>query len=160
MKDHESIRAQLALAAAGGLEQEELRQIEQHARECESCRRELEVWGLYASGLRQLPQPEFPPDLLARTQAAVLLGREQAIERKRNGWMFCALAAYSWATSIAVWIVARTITGGSLEILGTNLLSAGPWFLISFALSWFTAGVAAVTLGSRHQIRRVYESIQ
>ena len=160
MNEHESIRAQLALAAAGVLGRDEMRQLEQHARECETCRRELEVWGLYVRGLQQLPQPEFPANLFARTHGRVLHEREQAMERKRNSWLLGALAAYSWAISFAVWAVARTLTHGSLEFFGTNLLSAGPWILISGVSTWVTAGAAAVMLGRRNQMRRVYESIQ
>ena len=61
MNMHESIRTKLALAAAGALPDDERRQVDQHARECETCHRELEVWGLYARGLHQLPQPMLPP---------------------------------------------------------------------------------------------------
>ena len=153
MNGHESIRAQLALAASGALGERELRQVEQHARECESCRRELEVWGIYSQGMRQLPQPEFPADLLARTQSRILREGEGATGSPSE-LMVWALPAYSWAFSVAVWIVARALTGGTFEVFGTNLVGAGPWILASAALSWVTAGAAAVSL-RHHHTRRV-----
>ena len=153
MNGHESIRALVALAASGALSERELLQVEQHARECESCGRELEVWGVYSQGLRQLPQPVLPPDLLARTQARVVQDRERTTDSSNN-WMVWALPAYSWAFSVAVWLVARALTGGNFEIFGTNLVGAAPWILASAALSWVTAGAAAISL-KRHHTRRV-----
>ena len=58
MKEHEVSRETLTLAAGGALDPEESRRVQQHAETCEACRRELEVWGSYARGLQQLPQPE------------------------------------------------------------------------------------------------------
>jgi hypothetical protein len=42
--------------------------------------------------------------------------------------MLCSLAAYSWVVAFSAWIVARTLTGGTLEVFGTNLVDVGPWF--------------------------------
>jgi len=155
MNEHVSIQAKLALAAAGALGEDEARQVEQHARECESCRRELAAWGFYAQGLRQLPQPVLPPDLLARTRVRVMRDSPSAVGQPRNGFMFCALAAYSWVIAFAVWLVVRTLTGGTLDIFGTNLVAAGPWMLGSWIVTWITAGAAAVTLGSHRHARRI-----
>ena len=154
MNMHESIRTKLALAAAGALPDDERRQVEQHARECEACRRELEVWGLYAQGLHQLPQPMLPPDLLARTQARILR-QENPMHERRSGVMFCALAAYSWVIAFSVWLIARAVTGGTLEVSGTNLVGVGPWLFTSWVLAWITAGAAAVTLGNSYRARRI-----
>lgn len=152
MSTHEVNRAKLALAAAGALPTEELQQVEQHARECPACRRELEVWSAYTRGLGQQPQPMLPLGLIARTQARVLRERAEAAERRRSGLMFGAFAVFSWAFSFAIWSVARALTGGVLEVFGTNLVSAGPWFLVSSVMAWITAAAAAVTLG-RHSER-------
>ena len=154
MSTHELNRARLALAAAGALSPEELQQVEQHVRECQACRRELDVWGVVARGLGQLPQPMLPPGLVARTQARVLRERAEAADRRRSGLMFGAFAVFSWAFSFAVWSVAQALTGGVLEVFGTNLVSAGPWFLVSSVMAWITAAAAAVTLG-RHGERRL-----
>ena len=154
MNGHESIRAKVALAASGALAQEEWLQVEQHTRECQDCRRELELWTLYARELHHLPQPVFPQDLLARTQSRVLLANQNRMDRRRNSWMLFGLAGYSWVIAISVWMVVRALTGGTLEVFGTNWVAAGPWILISCLLSWITAGAAAVTLGTRNPARR------
>jgi hypothetical protein len=84
----------------------------------------------------------------------VLKNRTEAIERRTNGLMLGALAVFSWVISFAFWIVVRALTGGTWELLGTNIVDAGPWLLFSSMLTWITAGVAAVTLGSQRQARR------
>jgi hypothetical protein len=154
MSTHEVNKAKLALAAAGALTPEELRQVEQHARECQACRRELEVWGVYTRGIGQLPQPALPLGLVARTQQRVLRERAEAVERKRSGLMIGAFAVFSWAFSFAVWSVAQVLTGGVLEVFGTNLVSAGTWFFVSSVMAWITAAAAAATLG-RYSERRL-----
>jgi hypothetical protein len=151
---HEWIRAQLPLAAAGALGSDELSELLQHAGKCELCRRELELWGSYARGLRELPQPVIPADLISRTHRAVLKDRAETLDRRTNGLMLGALAVFSWVISFAFWIVVRAVTGGTWELLGTNVVAAGPWLLFSSMLTWITAGVAAVTLGSQRQARR------
>lgn len=153
MNTHETNKARLALAAAGALTREELLEVQQHARECESCRGELESWGLYAQALRQQPQPVLPIDLVARTQARVLRQREEAAERRQSNLMFGALAAFSWSINFAVWFVVRVWTGGVLEVYGTNLLSTGSWFVISSILACTTAAVAAVALSAERERR-------
>jgi hypothetical protein len=153
MSKHETNRAKLALAAAGALSNEELLEVEQHARECQICRRELEVWGVYTRGLGQLPQPTLPVGLVARTQARVLRERADAADRRRSGLMLGALAVFSWATSFAVWSVARAVTGGVLEVFGMNLVSAWPWFLVSSMTASITAAAVAATLSRRGERR-------
>lgn len=153
MSTHEEMKAKLALAASGALSPEEARQVEQHARECADCRRELESWGAYARGLGQLPQPTIPLGLVARAQARVLRERAEAADRRRSSLMFGALAVFSLASSFAVWWAAQTLTGGVLAVFGINLVSAGPWFLVSSLMTWITAAAAAVTL-NRYGERR------
>jgi hypothetical protein len=147
MNSHERISAKLTLAAAGALSREELQEVEQHARECAACRRELGVWGVYARGLGQLPQPTLPLGLVARTQATVLRRREAAAERRRGTLLFAAFAVFSWGFNFAVWWVARALTGGELEVFGTNLVGAVPWFLVSSVMAGITAAAAAAMLG-------------
>lgn len=153
MSTHEVNKAKLALAASGALSPEEARQVAQHARECADCRRELEVWGAYARGLGQLPQPQIPLGLVARTQARVLRERADAADRRRSSLLFGALAVFAWVFNFAAWFLARALTGGVFEVLGTNLMNAAPWFLVSSMLTWITGAVAAVTLSRDGQRR-------
>ena len=149
MNDHDTIRKLLPLAAADALNADELRRVEQHARECESCGREMQVWGLYSQGLRQQPQPSAPADLLMRAQVRVLRERAHAADRRRDAIMLGALACMSLMCSVMSWLVARALTGGVLEMFGTNWMSPVPWFLGSTALTWMTAATAAIALGGR-----------
>jgi hypothetical protein len=151
---HESVRDQLPLAAAGALAQAELRAVLDHTARCESCRRELEVWGSYAKGLRQLPQPTMPAHLLQRTQMRVLQEQEKSLERRHYSLMLGALVVLSWSTSFAAWFVTRSLVGVTLEVFGINLVGAGPWILLSSILTWVTAGSAAVVLVNRRHARR------
>ena len=155
MNKHESIRAILPLAAAGALDPEEMRQVEQHVRSCEECGRELDAWGVYATGLQHLPQPAIPSHLIARTQATVLRESEHAATKRSNNLMFVSLAMYSWLMNLALWGAARVVTGGRLEVLGRNLVSAECWFLFSFIVGGTTAVTAALALKHHAEVRRI-----
>ena len=155
MNTHESIRNMLSLAAAGALRPQEQLQVEAHARDCEDCRRELNAWFVYAAGLRTQPQPAAPGDLIARTHARILREREAAAATRWNSLTLCGLGLFSWFASIGFWLLVRELSGGRLEVLGTNLVNAGPWFLVSFAVASITAAATALLLGNRGERGRV-----
>jgi hypothetical protein len=157
--EHESIRAMLALYAADALDPGELRRVEQHARGCETCRGELLAWAAYATGLTQLPQPLAPQGLMERTRIRIVQQREAAAARRRENAMLAALAVFGWAVSLATWTVIRALVGGSLVVLGANLVSGVNWFLLSTVFAWTTAAAAAAVLGKRDGARRVYEPV-
>ena len=152
--EHEALRAQLTLAAAGVLDERELRAVLEHSAGCESCRCELDIWRSYASGLHQLPQPAIPASLVRRTQLRVLQDRESALERRNYALLMGALVVFSWATSFAAWLVARSVVDVSFEVYGINLVSPFPWVLLSSILTWVTAGSAAMLLASHRNTRR------
>jgi predicted anti-sigma-YlaC factor YlaD len=155
MSTHESLRNMLPLSAAGVLNQQEQLQVEAHARNCEICRTELDAWSNYAAGLRGLPQPAAPADLIARTQARILRERETAATVRWNGLTLCGLGIFSWVASGIFWVLVRELSGGKLEVLGTNLVSAGPWFLVSFTVASITAAATALLIGNRGEIGRM-----
>lgn len=155
MNTHESIRKMLPLAAAGALEQQEQLQVELHTRVCDICRQELNAWSVYAAGLRGLPQPAAPADLIARTQARILREREAAADRRWNGLTLLSLGIFSWIASVALWLLVRELSDGMLVILGTNLVNAGPWFFVSFAVTAITAAATALLVGNRGEIGRM-----
>jgi hypothetical protein len=154
MSEHESVRALLALAAAGAIGPEEQRRVGQHARECELCRRDLETWAVYAQGLRKLPQPSAPEGLIQLTQALVLQQRAQGTGRRGDEVLLGALAIFGWGSGWAFWTLARAITGGSLIVFGANLVNGLTWSLVSTVLVWTTAVTAALMLGRRGEMRR------
>jgi len=152
--EHDTLRAQFPLAAAGVLDERELRAVLEHSAGCESCRCELDIWRSYASGLHQLPQPAIPASLVRRTQLLVLQDRESAIERRNYALLMGALVVFSWATSLAAWLVARSVADVSFEVYGINLVGPVPWVLLSSILTWVTAGSAAMLLASHRDTRR------
>jgi predicted anti-sigma-YlaC factor YlaD len=151
MSEHESMQEWLPLAAGGALEPRELRRLEEHARECAECRRELEIWGAYAQGLRQLPQPGLPAQLIERTRARVWQERATAADRRWDELMLGALALFAWTVGLTFWFVLRIFTGGALVIMGANLVRFGTWSAASTVLVWLTAAVAALALGKRRR---------
>jgi anti-sigma factor RsiW len=154
MNEHESVRAMLALAAAGALSPQQHRRMEQHAQGCEICRRDLETWAAYTQGLRKLPQPTVPEGLAQRTQARIVEQRLEAVERRRKELFLAALAVFGWAAGWAFWTMMRAITGGSLYVFGANLVSGLTWSLISTVLVWMTAATAALMLRRSREMRR------
>jgi anti-sigma factor RsiW len=151
MSEHESMKELLPLAACGALDAQEQRRLEEHARECAECRRELEVWGVYAEGLRQLPQPPLPANLMERTRARVGQERATAADRRWDELMLGALALFAWTVGLTFWFVLRIFTGGALVIMGANLVRFGPWSAVSTVMVWLTAAVAALALGKRRR---------
>ena len=85
MSEHEShhdVAGMLALAAAGALDGQEQRRLQEHVRECPVCRRELEIWSGYSQGLRQLPQPPIPAQLMERTRTRLVQEHAAAADRR------------------------------------------------------------------------------
>ncbi|MGA2131833.1 MAG: zf-HC2 domain-containing protein [Bryobacteraceae bacterium] len=155
MSEHESIRELLPLAAGGALDAQAQRRLEEHARECAACRRELEIWGAYAQGLRQLPQPPLPSQLIERTRVRVLQERATVADRRWDELMLGALALFAWTVGFTFWFVLRIFTGGALVIMGANLVRFGAWSAASTVFVWLTAAVAALALGKRRsELRR------
>ncbi len=154
MTEHESVRVMLALAAAGALGPEEVRRIEQHTQGCELCRRDLETWAVYTRGLGKLPQPSAPEGIVQRTQARILQERAEASGRLRHELFLAALAIFGWVVGWSFWTLARAVTGGSLNVFGTNLMNGLTWSLLSTFLVWMTAATVALMMGRRREARR------
>jgi predicted anti-sigma-YlaC factor YlaD len=155
MSEHESVRELLALAASGALDIGEQRWLEEHARECPACRRELEIWSGYSQSLRRLPQPAVPAQLMERTRTRLVQEHAAAADRRWDELMLGALALFAWTVGLTFWFVARIVTGGELVIMGANLVRFGTWTAGSTVLVWLTAAVAAVALGRRRrELRR------
>jgi len=155
MSEHESVHELMALAAAGALEAREQRLLEEHARECAACRRELEIWSGYARGLRQLPQPQVPAHLMERTRSRLMQERAASADQRWDELTLGALALFAWTVGLTFWFVARLVTGGELIVMGANLVRFGAWSAGSTVLVWLTAAVAAIALGKRRrELRR------
>jgi hypothetical protein len=156
MTEHDVIAAMLPLAASGALDAREQRRVEDHARQCPPCRREMEIWSGYAQGLGQLPQPSVPAQLMERTRLRLVSERAAAADRRWDELMLGALVLFAWTLGLTFWFVARIVTGGELVVMGANLVRFGTWSAGSTVLVWLTAAVAAIALGKRRrELRRV-----
>jgi len=155
MTEHESVRAMLALAAAGALDPKEQRRVDQHAQECDLCRKDLETWVAYAQGLRTLPQPAAPEGMAQRTQALILQHQDETANRRRNELFLAGLAIFGWGAGWAFWTLVRAIVGGSLNVFGANLVNGLTWSLLSMVVAGITAAAAALMLGRGREARRL-----
>ncbi len=154
MNDHEQIRELLPLAAADALDEREQRRVEQHLRECGSCRSDLEGFTRMAAALRRIPTPQPPALLLERTRHAaerVLL--EQA-ERKWDHRVLAFLLLFSWTVTLAAWPVVKFISGDVFEWMGFAQSKMWLWLAGYTVAGWLAAGVAAVVLGVRQRALR------
>ena len=131
MKEHDAVRALLALGAAGALDAGEERLVREHAALCEACAAELRSWQGLAGELSALPVPQAPPALVARTRARV----EAAELRRWDESVLLFLILLAWAVGLSGWVAWVAVFGlaGTLTYLAASTM-----------LVWLTAGVAAV----------------
>ena len=155
MSEHASIRELLSLAAAGVLDPDEQRRVEQHATVCDACRRELELWQGYSRELVRLPAPVAPKYLADRTRARVLEKRAAAAERRWDDIVLAVLVLLCWTVSLVAWVVFRLFNGGMSSVVESSFVTILEWLGASTLFAWLTAAVAAVMLGSRRGVRRI-----
>jgi anti-sigma factor RsiW len=155
VSEHASIRELLSLAAAGVLDPDEQRRVEQHATVCDACRRELELWQGYSRELVRLPAPVAPKYLADRTRALVLEKRAAATQRRWDDIVLAVLVLLGWTVSLVAWVVFRLFTGGMLSVMESSFVTILEWLGASTLFAWLTAAVAAVMLGSRRVVRRM-----
>lgn len=146
MKDHASIRRLLPLVIADALGDEELQSLEKHLRECPACAAELEQWQALGKGLRELPTPQAPAQLVARTRAGVEKELASRGARSLQHWLLAAGVVLTWALTLASWPLVRLGCHTVLHWLGWRFDAT--WFgLAAYTAScWLTAGVAGVLL--------------
>lgn len=143
MNEHFVVRDLLTLAAAGALDPAEQRRVEEHLRQCESCRAELGEWTQLAYALKELPTPMASPKLVIRTQrlllhAAALRGRQAS----RLG--MALLIAFSWMFAF--------VTLGFVRLLDLPLaqwldVSSTTVWIVYIGVTWFATALAAGLLG-------------
>jgi hypothetical protein len=159
MTEHETVRGLLILAMAGVLDPEEQSRMERHVHECEICSAEMEAWKVYASGLREMPQPATPGYLAERTQIRVLREQETRAERRQNTFLIPTLSLFGWAMSFALWFVLRVSMGDAM-VMQTSLLRPGLWALVWTVVVSLSGATAAVVLAKdRKERRTAYDSL-
>jgi len=154
VREHESIRELLSLAAAGVLSADEQRRVEQHVAACDACRRRLEMWQSYSRELVRIPAPIAPKHLAERTCARILQQRATAAERRWDDIVLAVLVLFGWTVTLVTWILFRLFTGGLLSVVEYGFIRIVIWSGASTVFAWLTAAVAAVMLGSQRRATR------
>ena len=144
MNGHEHMRELLPLAAAGALDASEQRMIDEHVTGCAECAAALEAWRALAGELGVLPSPMAPEWLVERTRNRVTAEWAEREQRRAESWTLVVLAVFSLVLSIGPWL-------GVSQFAGTH---AAVWFAAWMAISWLSAGAAAVVLGVDKKRRR------
>jgi anti-sigma factor RsiW len=147
MNEHDAMRELLPLAAAEGLDGKEQRLLEEHLHLCAACSAELDRWRALGHGLRRLPTPQAPAQLVERTRQQIQLQLAAAKEHATNPWLLGFLVLLSWTMVIATWPIVRLLTQGVASWLDVRFTATWmdlAWYTV---LTWLTAGVAAAVLG-------------
>jgi anti-sigma factor RsiW len=141
MSEHETVRNWLALSAAGLLECGEERRVLEHTAGCAECAAELEEYAGLSAGLRELPAPHPPAQLVARTAALMLMEAD-----RRQGSYLAAGAA------ILVFVLVAALGQTLRMMLGDQ--AAYVWILCAVVSSLLGAAAALVLTASRRRCER------
>ena len=143
MKEHDFVRDHLTLAAAGALSPTEQRRVEEHLRQCETCRIEFGEWTQLAGALRELPIPMAPAKLVVQTQR--LLAHAAVLKGKYAGRLGLALLiSFSWMFAFVTFEFVRQLNSPLAKWLDVS--SSTFWF-IYIGVTWFATALAAGLLG-------------
>jgi anti-sigma factor RsiW len=151
---HKSLRDLLSLAAAGALDADEQRLVEEHLRGCSECQAEFQAWSRIAGGLRGMPVPQAPAGLVARTRARLETAQAARAERWRNQIILGCLILFAWMTTLLSFPVLRLAGNGLAGFLNMSTSGVGTGVALYLVLGWVGTGVAAGLLGLRRQDER------
>ena len=140
MSDHESVRALLALSAAGLLDPDEERLVREHACQCGACAAELEAYASLSLELSTVPVPQPPAYLMSQTTTLVAAETD-----RRQGAMFAGGAAVF--TCVFVLLVGQTLSAAVSD-------SAALAWLVWASLSSVLGAACALVLASRRRLER------
>ena len=154
VKEHDKLREQLSLAAAGALGADEEQQVLQHATSCAECAAELAEWRSLAGGLRRLPTPQPRGEIVERALARATMRFAEEAEHRANRRVMVFLVAFAWILTLASWPVFRMVSGGFLDWLDPRFNQTWVSFAALTCFLWATGGVAATLLARQRQSER------
>ena len=154
VKEHEKLREELSLAAAGALGRDEEQRVLLHAASCEECAAELEEWRSLAGGLRRLPTPQPRGEVVERSIALAAMRFAEESEYRSNRRVMIFLVAFAWILTLASWPVFRMLSSGVLTWLDPQFNHTWMSFAALTLFLWATGGVAAVLLARQRQSER------
>jgi len=140
MSDHESVRQLLALSAAGLLDAGEERLVKEHASQCAQCAAELDDYAALSAGLAELPAPQPPAYLVART--AQLLAAEA--DRRQGAVFAAASAVFAFAFVLLIGQMLRMVAGDTAALM----------WLIWAVITSMLGAASALVLASRRRLER------
>jgi anti-sigma factor RsiW len=154
MNEHDEKREWLALAAAGGLNTAEERELAAHLAICASCAAEMESWTELASALRRLPTPQAPAPLLERVREQLAAHSYLEAERRQTRRVVAWLVLFAWTVTLASWPLYRLLSNEAADLLNVQFLHT--WYgLFAVTVSgWIAAAVAAALVALRHRQER------
>ena len=147
MTPHETVKPLLPLSAAGFLGPEEERIVRQHVAECAECAAALAEFGEVAEAVGELPAPQPSPELVARTQAAIVAELAAHSPRRHNPLLAAGLGVFAWGAAFTTWALWRLLTGGPAAVLHFDLTGIVAWLAVS-CLTLFMATPAAAALAA------------
>jgi hypothetical protein len=103
MNQHNKVNRLLNLSAAGALDENEQKQVQDHIVQCDSCRTELSDWVLLADALKRLPTPQAPAALIFRMHRLLDLRMACQRESRWNWAILSFLVLFSWMVAVLNW---------------------------------------------------------
>ena len=153
-KEHDKLREQLSLAAAGALGADEEQRVLLHAETCAECADELAEWRSLAGGLRRLPTPQPRGEVVERAVARAAMRFAEEAEYRSNRKVLVFLVGFAWILTLASWPVFRMLSAGVLDWLDPRFNQTWVSFAALTCFLWATGGVAAVLLARQRQGER------
>jgi hypothetical protein len=154
MREHDKIRALLALAAADALTSAAEEQVAEHVRSCDACSNELGAWRPIASALRRLPTPQPSSWLVQATLARAEAKLRERAEHDCNRRVMICVLSFAWLLTIASWPAFHFVSGRWWSLLGPQFSHTWIRFAAFTALGWLAGGGAAVMLAVRQRGER------
>jgi anti-sigma factor RsiW len=151
MNEHDEIRDLLPLAAAGGLDAETERRMEEHLGQCPECRTEFDSWQQLTGALKRMPTPQAPLGLVERTRRNLEARAVAQTEHRRKWATVGALSIFAWLFSLLSWLLFQMLGGKLAQTLDISSTAMTMAWIGYTMLSWLTTGLVAAALGRNHR---------
>jgi anti-sigma factor RsiW len=151
MDEHAEIRELLTLAAAGTLDADEQRRVEDHLRQCSDCHAELAAWQRLTGALEALPTPQAPLGLMERTRRQMEKRAAAKAEHRWNRRALVWLTVFAWISTVLTWPLFQLLAGRLGGVLDLSSRGVTQVWIGYMVVSWMTAAVVAGLLGQRRQ---------
>jgi anti-sigma factor RsiW len=145
---HNKVCKLLNLSAAGALDENEQKQVQDHLAQCDSCRTELSDWVLLTDALKHLPTPQAPAALISKMHRLLELRTAYQRESRWNWAILSFLVLFSWVIAVLNWFFVRSFDiplARWLDVSSTTVRVA------YIGMTWLATTLAAGMLGKHMQ---------